>query len=86
MFRQRFAKLFLFLLLVGLVLAGCVPQTGNEVADTPVDSPTERSTPITEAAESLTPQQVTENFYNWYLDFMDNRTEGNFTNPLVTRA
>ncbi|MAT99687.1 MAG: hypothetical protein CL608_21305 [Anaerolineaceae bacterium] len=89
MFRHRFAKLFLFLLLAGLVLVGCVPQSRNETSDAPAASApvnTEEAAPTAEAAESLTPQQVTENFYNWYLDFMGDRTDGSFTNPLVTGA
>jgi hypothetical protein len=36
-----------------------------------------------EETETLAPQQVTERFYNWYLETIGDHSDGNFTNPLV---
>ncbi len=78
MYRQRLTNLFVSLLLLGLVIVGCTPAAGNETAVGPVDNSAR-----TEAPESLTPQQVTLNFYNWYLEIIGDRSDGSFTNPLV---
>ncbi len=79
MYRQQMTKLFVILLLLGLVIGGCAPATGNE----PAVAPAEANAPVKGAPESLTPQQVTENFYNWYLATIGDRSDGSFTNPLV---
>lgn len=36
--------------------------------------------------DPLTPTQVTENFYRWYLEYSVRNAEGNFQNPLADRA
>ena len=37
-------------------------------------------------ADAETPQEVVENFYTWLLDYIGNRAEGEFHNPMVERA
>lgn len=83
MYGQQKTSLFLFLLLVGLFVTGCVPTA----VDVPIVAP-DSSAPGEPAdsivpASDLSPQQVTENFYNWYLSSMADRIDSSFTNPLV---
>jgi hypothetical protein len=82
MYRRRLANVFVFLLLLGLVVMGCTPGAGNETAVDPAES----RAPLVAAPEGLSPQQVTANFYNWYLDLAGNRADSSFVNPLVSGA
>lgn len=86
-------SLILFLLLV-LLLVSCASDSldnGGETAVLPeptntISAPTQPAATPTTAPESLTPQQVTANFYNWYLDYIGDRASDTFRNPLVDKA
>ena len=80
MYRHRLIQFLLFSLLMGLLLAGCTAVTDTDTAA----APEQESAPVMAAPESLTPQQVTTNFYNWYLDLAGDRADGSFVNPLVS--
>jgi hypothetical protein len=80
-------KLFLLFFLIGLVVIGCVPTAGDETAVSPAPDVSIEPTTLIESerqTDTLSPQQVTENFYNWYLEAIGDRSDGSFTNPLVT--
>ncbi|MCL4264030.1 MAG: DUF3828 domain-containing protein [Anaerolineae bacterium] len=79
MYGQRMTRLFLYLFLMALALVGCTATSEPETAV----SPTVVSESIAETSESLTPEQVTADFYNWYLETIGDRSDGSFTNPLV---
>lgn len=83
MYRQRMIHFFLFLTLAVLVWAGCTPTTGNDTAVSSTAPPAPTVSEPTSEALALTPQQVTQNFYNWYLETIGNHSDGSFTNPLV---
>jgi hypothetical protein len=64
-----------------------VPTAGDETAVSPAPNvSTEPTIPVEPERQTdpLSPQQVTENFYNWYLEAIGDRSDGSFTNPLVT--
>ena len=97
MYRQQTVKLFQFLLLVVLVIVGCAPaaytQTttvssapaGATVASTPTQPPT--VTPIAEKKQELeTPESIVRAFYDWYLAYFGDRSQGIVNNPLVDAA
>ena len=100
MYRQFVTIRLFFLLLLGLVLAGCISAAADEIAVSPTEpspptepgtpaepsTPTEPRTPTAEAPESLTPQQVTANFYDWYLGYIGDPASETFRNPLVDQA
>ena len=83
MYRQQMTNLFLFLLLVGLFVVGCVPTAVEMPATAPDSSTPGEPADAPESASDLSPQQVTENFYSWYLAPMADRSDGGFTNPLA---
>lgn len=37
-------------------------------------------------SDAMTPGQVTEGFYGWYLEYAERDSDGNFRNPLIDRA
>lgn len=94
MYRQFVTMRLFFLLLLGLMMAGCVTAAANEIAVSPTEPsiptqpsiPTEPSPPTAEAPERLTPQQVTANFYDWYLGYIGDPASETFRNPLVDQA
>ena len=80
MSRYYLFPLVLLSLLMGLILGGCTAVTNTDTAVAPeLDT-----VPIPAAPESLTPQQVTTNFYNWYLELAGDRAGSSFVNPLVS--
>ncbi|MCB8987856.1 MAG: DUF3828 domain-containing protein [Ardenticatenaceae bacterium] len=83
MSRQQMTNLFLFMLLLGLWVTGCGATAVEEPAAILIDNAPGAPADSVEPAASLSPQQVTENFYNWYLAPLEDRSDGRFTNPLV---
>jgi hypothetical protein len=77
--RRRTFLLVSFLLSVSLILAACLP-TSPEGSAGPV-----QGAPVEPAGETtpLSPKEVTESFYSWYLDLAGDRSSGDFINPLV---
>ncbi len=81
--------IFLVVLSLSLILAGCAPTIyeNNQIVSTPtaVDS-VEVSDPSLKESGYLPPQQVTENFYDWYLTTIGESGNDTFRNPLVDKA
>jgi hypothetical protein len=70
----------LFLILGVILLVGCGP---GESDGEPAAVPDTQTSDLQPTAVALTPEQTIEAFYDWYLSFMSDRSDGSFTNPLA---
>jgi hypothetical protein len=97
MYRRQTVKLSLFLLLAALVLVGCAPAAHTQntsVSSAPglaiVASTATPPPPATAVAEKQpeleTPETIVRAFYDWYLAYFGDRSQGIVNNPLVDGA
>lgn len=75
-----FALLIVLSLGLFLVLSGCSPFTNSVSKESPTPLP------VTDEPATLTPEQVTEDFYTWYLGYIDQPGSRQMRNPLVDKA
>ncbi len=86
MYWQRRILFVGFLFSVGLVFTGCaaIVHENNMVAATPTAVDTgEAGAPIPKEPGSLSPRQVTENFFRWYLGTTGDGSDGDSSSPLT---
>lgn len=80
---QKYLPVLLYLL-VGLMLAACSPAAGpTEPTEVPTAVSQPEAAPTDPVTEAMSPEAVVEAFYGWYLSFMEDRSSGNFVNPLA---
>ncbi|MFN2223944.1 MAG: hypothetical protein ACK2UH_15405, partial [Candidatus Promineifilaceae bacterium] len=77
-----------FLLVLALFFVACAPETDQgqpavtEASATPVQDATRLVETVPEPAAPQTPAEVVRSFYDGYLAYIGDRSEGEFRNPL----